>query len=193
MDGRKKRTQRIIERIKESALELFSSHGVEKVSVDEIARKATVSKVTIYKHFHSKEELHREVINLYSNRVIAAAEEILASDLDFLEKLRLLMMAQINKPQMASNTYLIEMLEQDAQAEGRLNERLKNIIFRFFEAGKQQGYIEESLPFEILYLHSEIYRAGFKAKLTDAESVLTNREATEKMTNLYFFGIIKRN
>src|SRR5687768_14679634 len=113
MDGRKKRTQRIIERIKESALELFSSHGVEKVSVDEIARKANVSKVTIYKHFHSKEELQREVVSLYSTKVFAAAEEMLVSDLDFLEKLRVLMMAQINKPQMASNRYLFEMLEKD--------------------------------------------------------------------------------
>lgn len=102
------------------------------------------------------------------------------------------MLAQINKPQMANNNYLFEILEQDAHAEGSINERLKNIIFRFFEAGKREGYIEESLPFEMLYLHSEIYRAGFKAKLTDAEAVLTDKEAIEKMTNLYFFGIIKR-
>jgi AcrR family transcriptional regulator len=192
MDGRRKRTQRIIDRIQESALELFSARGVEKVSVDEIARKANVSKVTIYKHFHSKEELHREVVNLYANQVFAAAEELLGSDLDFPEKLRLLMMAQINRPQMASNTYLFDMVERDAQAEGRINERLKTIIFRVFEEGKRQGYIEESLPFDILYLHSEIYRAGFKAKLADVESVLADKEAVEKMTNLYFFGIIKR-
>ena len=102
------------------------------------------------------------------------------------------MMAQANKPQMASNTYLFEMLEKDAQAEGRINERLKNIIYRFFEEGKREGYIEESVPVEILYLYSEIYRAGFKAKLPDVESVLTDTEAIEKMTNLYFFGIIKR-
>jgi AcrR family transcriptional regulator len=192
MNGHTKRTQRIIDRIKESTLRLFTTYGVEKVSMDEIARKANVSKVTIYKYFQSKEELHREVINLWGDKVFTATEEIINSDMDFLEKLKLIMMAQVDKPQMASNNYLFELLEKDAYAAGIINERLKKIIFRFFEEGKRQRYIDENIPFELLYLHSEIYRAGYKAKLAEVDAIVTDRKAGEQMNDLYFFGIIRR-
>lgn len=189
MDGRTKRTQKIIARIKETALELFSSNGMKKVSMDEIAKEANVSKVTIYKHFHNKEALLKEVISLWSDKVFTATEEILNSDLDFMEKLRLTMMPQLNRPQMASNSYLFELLEKD---EGAIKERLQKIIIRFFEEGKRQGYIEESMPLELLYLHSEIYRAGYKAKLAEVEAIVVDKEASEKMNDLYFLGIINR-
>lgn len=191
MDGRAKRTQRFNERIKETALQLFLSRGVDQVSMDEIAEAAHVSKVTIYKYFHSKEELHREVVNLYSNQVIAATEAIVNSDMDFMEKLKLALMAKTSKLAMASNRQFLELLKRDQQAEGRLNQQIKNIIFRFFEEGKKQGYIEESVPFEVLYLHNEIYQAGFEAKLGEVESVVVDPETFEKMLDLYFFGIIK--
>lgn len=192
MDGRTKRTQQITNRIKETALRLFSSYGIDKVSMDEIAEEANVSKVTIYKYFHSKEDLHREVVNLYADQVIAATEAIVNSDMDFLEKLKLTLMAKTSKMGTSSTRYFIDMLKRDQQAEGRLKQRIKEIIFRFFEEGKRQGYIDENLSFEILYLHSEIYQAGFEAKLSEAESTLTDQEALEKLNDLYFWGIIKR-
>jgi len=191
MDGRKKRTLRIIDRIKQSALQMFASNTMDKISMDDIASNAGVSKVTIYKYFHNKDELLNEVINLYVEQILTATENTLNSEMSFLEKLRFIMLAKIDKPQMVSTNYLLDLIEKDKQAEGRLNEALKKIIFKFFEAGKKEGYIEESLPFELLYLHSEIYRAGLKAKSIDLAAALIDKEAIEQMTNLYFLGIIK--
>lgn len=193
MDGRQKRSQRIIDRIKEVALELFTAQGVENVSMDEIARLADVSKVTIYKHFQSKDALHRAVIDLYSDRVLASVEAMLSSDLDFMEKFRLITMAQVNRPQMASSDYLFEMLAKDARAGGRLAARLKQIVFRFYEEGQRGGYIDKDLPFEIFYLYSEIYQAGYQARLAEAEAILVDKDAIEKMTHLFFFGVIRRD
>lgn len=192
MDGREKRTQRIIDRIKEAALLLFSAHGVENVSMDEIAKQAKVSKVTIYNHFHSKDELLQEVLVLYSDFVLSRVEETLNGNLDFLEKLRLTLLAQVNRPSVASSDYLFELIERDAQAGGKLTARLKQILFRFFEQGKKEGYIDEEIPFELLYLHSEIYRAGYKAKLPEVEALAESKEAREKMNQLFFWGILKR-
>ncbi len=193
MDGRTKRTQRIIDRIKETALEMFATQGVDKISMDEIAAGANVSKVTIYKYFHSKEDLHKAVVNLYADQVIAATEAIISSDLDFMEKLKFALSAKTSKIAMGSNRYFLDLLKQDRQAEGNLNHQIKNIILRFIEEGKQQGYIDESIPTEILYLYSEIYQAGFEAKLVEAETILAEPEALGKMLDLYFYGIIKHN
>lgn len=53
-----------------AAAELFYREGTA-VGVEEIARRAAVSKLTIYRHFGSKEALLDEVLRQRSDRVIA--------------------------------------------------------------------------------------------------------------------------
>ena len=115
MDGHERRRQQIIDRIKKSALELFTSYGTDKVSMDEIAARARVSKVTIYKYFHSKEELRQEIISLYVDDILAATERVLDSDLDFLEKLNITLVANLNAPQIGEGGALFDLLEMDGQ------------------------------------------------------------------------------
>ena len=45
------------ERILETAYELFSRHGVRAVGVDRIVASSGVAKMSLYRHFRSKEEL----------------------------------------------------------------------------------------------------------------------------------------
>jgi len=47
----------------EAALEAFSEHGFSAARLDDIARRAGVSKGTIYLYFASKEELFKAVVN----------------------------------------------------------------------------------------------------------------------------------
>lgn len=47
----------------DAALEVFSEHGFNAAKLDEIARRAGVSKGTIYLYFPSKEELFKAVVN----------------------------------------------------------------------------------------------------------------------------------
>lgn len=46
-----------------AARELFKNYGFKKVSMDEIARKAGVTKKTVYKYFASKQDLLKFFIN----------------------------------------------------------------------------------------------------------------------------------
>jgi AcrR family transcriptional regulator len=46
-----------LESIVQTAKQLFSEHGFERISVDEIARQAGVTKATVYSYFGSKEAL----------------------------------------------------------------------------------------------------------------------------------------
>jgi len=50
------------EKLLDKAEELFWKYGYTSVSVDQIAKEAGISKMTIYKHFHSKEDLFLEVL-----------------------------------------------------------------------------------------------------------------------------------
>ena len=57
MDGFERRKEQSKEDIRRAAEELFSRFGADKVSVNDIARKAGVSQATIYNNFGSKDEL----------------------------------------------------------------------------------------------------------------------------------------
>jgi AcrR family transcriptional regulator len=196
MNGHDRRRQRIIDRIKQSALELFANNGADHVSMDEIADRADVSKVTIYKYFQSKEDLHREVLNLYVDTILAETEKVLSSDLDFMEKLKFTLFAKLNAPKMADNGMFFDLLERDGKngdgRQGGLKKRIKDIMFRFYEQGKNEGYIEESIPFETLYLYSDIFQAGMMANMEDLKPILADPGAFDQLLRVFYFGVFRR-
>lgn len=49
------------EKILNTSIKLFLKHGVKKVTMDDIAEQARVSKVTVYKYFSDKDTLYYEV------------------------------------------------------------------------------------------------------------------------------------
>ncbi len=51
------------EQIIEAARELFTTYGYKRVSMDEIAKQANVTKKTVYSYFKSKEDLLKYFIN----------------------------------------------------------------------------------------------------------------------------------
>ncbi len=196
MNGHDRRRQRIKERIKASALELFTSDGADKVSMDAIAARAKVSKVTIYKYFRSKENLQHEIVNQYIDEILTTTQNLLDSDLDFIEKLKITLVAQLNSLKFAGSRALLDLLEKDERSEGsgqgKLKKRIREIMYQFYEEGKQEGYIDESLSFERLYLFSEIFQAGFKTKWMDYKADPVDSETLEQLVHLCFYGIIRR-
>jgi len=59
-------SQKKLDRLMEKSEELFWKYGYNGVSVDQIAKEAGISKMTIYKHFSSKEELFIQVLMDYA-------------------------------------------------------------------------------------------------------------------------------
>jgi AcrR family transcriptional regulator len=65
------------ERILEAARELFYSRGIRAVGVDEIAAAAQTNKMTLYRHFESKDLLVAEYLRSLNANAIARAEEVI--------------------------------------------------------------------------------------------------------------------
>ena len=63
------------ERILDAARELFYSRGIRAVSVDEIAAAAHTNKMTLYRHFESKDQLVAEYLRALNAYAIARDEE----------------------------------------------------------------------------------------------------------------------
>jgi len=74
----------------DAALDLFSSRDYYHVSIDQIARKAGVSKGTVYWYFDSKDELLIGVIEREHGRIGEQLGLVAASDSPAIEKIRAL-------------------------------------------------------------------------------------------------------
>ncbi|MGO9487809.1 MAG: TetR/AcrR family transcriptional regulator, partial [Solirubrobacteraceae bacterium] len=56
------------ERILDAAYELFSRRGVQAVGINEVTERARVATATLYRHFHSKDELVLAFLDLREKR-----------------------------------------------------------------------------------------------------------------------------
>ena len=71
-----------------SAQDLFWKHGIKKVSVEEICKKAEVSKMTFYKFFSNKTDLAIIILNDKINTSIKRHIDVINSDMPFQEKIK---------------------------------------------------------------------------------------------------------
>ncbi len=53
----------------EASQKLFARHGLKKVTTDDIAREASISKATIYKIYKNKTEIFRDVVDFESKQL----------------------------------------------------------------------------------------------------------------------------
>ncbi|MGD8400264.1 MAG: TetR/AcrR family transcriptional regulator [Bacillota bacterium] len=194
MNGHERRALKKETQIKQSALELFNKYGVLRVSIDEIAAYANVSKVTIYKYFHSKDGLHRAVVQMIFDETIAALQQILNSDRPFLEKLNRLITAKEHSRQYLRGDFLGELIKNDRYLEDSFakdyQNKVKNLVFTFLDQGKIEGYIDNSMSNETIYLYMEIFKAGMKEKRAVLQTALLDNQVFEKLVKLFFFGFI---
>lgn len=66
------------ERILQAASDLFYRHGIRAVGVDLIAEAAGTNKMTLYRHFDSKDELVAEYLRRLAAEAVAHIEELKA-------------------------------------------------------------------------------------------------------------------
>jgi AcrR family transcriptional regulator len=64
----------------ETAYELFSRHGIQRIGIDRIVAAAGVAKMTLYRHFASKDDLFTEAFRRAAARELHAVEEATRDD-----------------------------------------------------------------------------------------------------------------
>jgi len=102
------------EQIEQKALELFWKHGFKKVSIDEICKKATVSRKTFYTFYGNKNAL---IIYLYNKMIedtYAIYKGSIESDLAFTEKLEKLFNHKLEATKNLSMEFINDLYNPDA-------------------------------------------------------------------------------
>jgi AcrR family transcriptional regulator len=76
------------EAILAAALDTFSSAGFHDTSLEQVARRAGISKALIYEHFASKRDLHAALLDTYIHELLARVTEAIAAASPGEERLR---------------------------------------------------------------------------------------------------------
>ena len=179
--------------ILEAALSLFMKYGVQKVSVAEIAEQANVSQVTIYNYFESKDNLVKEVIIYFVNKVWEEYEQLFASDKPFPEKVKgiifdkKMIANQINED--FFSYFMKEYMREDSYIKQFYTEKTLPGLIKLFHEGKEQGYIDETLSDKAILLYTQMF-ADYMRREDVYERVLP---LTEDLTKIFFYGVAGKN
>lgn len=76
---------------------MFSQFGLKKVTTDDIAKRARISKATIYRHYRNKQEIFDDVIAYEVNQLLSAITEAVSAETSAVRKLRGYLLGKMGK------------------------------------------------------------------------------------------------
>ncbi|MEW6624771.1 MAG: TetR/AcrR family transcriptional regulator [Bacillota bacterium] len=188
MDGFQRRREKKKESIRRAALELFSAHGVQKVSIAEIAEKANVSQVTIYNHFGSKDELLKDVLIQLAYKKYEEYNEILESNIPFPEKIEKMVFNKRETVKMFNEDFLNAYFSNDPEIQAFTEDFYNNttipLIRKIIEQGKKEGYIHHDISSDAFWFYITLFinRPELYAKL--------DKTTMMDITTLFFYGLL---
>ena len=165
---------------------LFTRHGSKRVTVEEICRKADVSKMTFYKHFRNKVSLVRHIRDLYVEEGFRAFDEIKALDIPFAKKIDRMTQWKVEFGTRINAEFIREMVAIDdvvADVKHRFLNNLKD--------ARDNGEIRDDIDPEFLWLVtdklSDLVKEGtWKAVFSDFS------QYQYQARTLIFYGLLSR-
>ncbi len=195
MDGFQRRTQKKKENIRQAALELFRKHGFGKVSVQDIAREANVSHVTVYKYFGDKENLVKEIIKLIIKDRMSQFEALVLSDVPFLQKLDGFIFSKVqNAGQFRGQ--LAQIATGNPELKDWVDELWRTEVTRLMKhvlaEGQAGGYISRDITLEAVMVFFDIVRAGVFALSDELRRFEGNKQISKEINHLFVYGLVDR-
>jgi AcrR family transcriptional regulator len=80
-----------------AAQPLFSQFGLKKVTTDEIAKRARVSKATVYRYYHNKQEIFDDVVAYEVDQLLLTITEAVNAETSAVRKLRGYLQSKMGK------------------------------------------------------------------------------------------------
>ena len=164
MDGHQLRRIAIENKIMQAALELFKKFGFKRVSIEEVAEKAEVSKVTLYKYFTNKHTLIRKCLLVSFRNKAKEIKNQIDSGVGLQSKLESLMRSKLDMVQSFSGEMMQELLNFDPEfIEQLLAIRREAIIESFIpilEEGRATGRISSEMSNESFVVFFDVIGVG---------------------------------
>jgi AcrR family transcriptional regulator len=174
------------EQILSTAEELFSRFGSKRVTVEELCRKADVSKMTFYKYFPNKVALVRAIKDQWVEEGFNKFDEINSMDIPFPEKIHLMTRWKVEFASRINANFIRELVSIDDVIEQSKRRFLQNII-----RAQENGEIRPDIHPEFVWLVTEKLQELVKEDTW--KTVFSDfGQFQEQLRNLIFFGLLTR-
>jgi Transcriptional regulator len=193
MNGFERRAEEIKLRIKRTVLEMLGETEPKKLRIADIASRASVSQVTIYNYFGSKEALLRET---FQDSVVRATDEfeaIIGDQLTMKEAVQHILVADREVyrsfPPDFVKTMVLEDQECAAFIETLYRDRVIPLVVRFIEEGKARGEITDKVSTESIMAYIQFMKEKMAPMLDLLEKSGDLDRFLGDMIHLFFYGI----
>lgn len=178
------------EEIVQEAIAQFQKNGL-KFTMNDIAASLHIAKKTIYQFYASKEELLSAMLAYGFREIHRKKQEILSSDLDLIDKIRMVMVAMPNQYQVLDFRKLSDLHEKYPRVSRELVRYLENDwepVIRLLEEGVAQHRIRPvSIPILRTMFTSSLESFLSSEMLT--EEHISYNDALEEMMDIIMNGI----
>ncbi|MBR0599346.1 TetR/AcrR family transcriptional regulator [Sinanaerobacter chloroacetimidivorans] len=190
MNGYERRTELKKNKIRTAALELFCAYGTDKTSIGEIAEKAGVAPASIYNYFGSKEGLMKDTVMNLLESGWKARKELWETDLPFPELMKRAVSMSDDFIDNINLEALRALLDTDPEvkklADDFYQHRYPDIVGKFIEKGRREGYIRRELSIEAATLYLRMYQ-----NVIQQPDMLLNRnkDLLKELCDLMLYGL----
>ena len=194
MNGFEKRRQQKKDSILKAAKELFNQYGYNKVTIAEIARKASVSQVSIYNFFQSKENLKQVLLKKLLNDSLLGIKQIMGSQISLKIKFEKVISLKINFLKDLINHFFPKYTESninEEKAAEEVNKKIESQIVNLVEDGKKQGLINNSVSTQAISIFLEIIQYYFSNNPGTAAKFEENPKLEKELSALFLKAITK--
>jgi AcrR family transcriptional regulator len=191
LNGYDKRTREKKNAVIKAAQELFAEKGISEVSITEIASRASVSRVTLFKYFGDKRTLAREAMLDWVVTLLSEYEAILTSDRPFPQKLYGILSAKLEGREKIGEQFIRSAAWEDPELQRLIKEmagvRALPILFKLIEDGKRSGDIDSSLDDTAILTYLSVLGPVVKSP----EFIKKNEAFQTSIFNLFMGGLLK--
>ena len=181
----------------EAARGLFGQFGLRKVTTDDIARAAHISKATIYKQYRNKNDIFDDVVSLEAHELIRAIKKAVDEEPSVVGKFKAHLSLRMRKVQELVNLYRVtkeswtDAWPYLAKSQKWFFEEEEKIVKQVMDQGVAEGELE--VPRLDLYARITVVALRsleFPIELTSHN--ISVSDYTDMMIDMMYNGIRKR-
>lgn len=171
----------------DTSQELFFKHGIKRITVEEICKKAGVSKVTFYKYFKNKKDLAAYIKEKLIHEGFEKFDAISKQNIPFPEKIDQMTQWKVNFFSHMSSDFITDMFRDNTFKKDVKNRFLNNI-----QTAQTKGEIRPDLNIELIWLVSE--KLGEIGAEKSWQNIFNDYGAFQKqLRTIFFYGLLVRD
>nr|WP_295972006.1 TetR/AcrR family transcriptional regulator [uncultured Bacillus sp.] len=170
------RREKNMKDIEEATVELLNKKGITNITMDEIAKSASVSKVTLFNYYHTKDNLMNTAIRNSLVSVLEEYERLIESDLSFEQTYMELTHYKIKKIQSMTPIFFHNVMQQFAGDtpffDKDAQETSDRLVLNMFQKGRKEGKINPAYSDEVLLMLMHIFTEGMKSQAINSDNLI---------------------